>query len=92
MQIKPHNNPVDKPGPSNLAGTEWPIYNPQQIEPKWQRKWEENGLYRSPELGGKPKFYCLDFSPYPSGDGLHVGHCRNYVPDEGYGRCRISIF
>ncbi len=60
----------------------WPEYSPQAIEPKWQRVWEQGGLYLAHEGGGKPKFYCLDFFPYPSGDGLHVGHCRNYVPTD----------
>jgi leucyl-tRNA synthetase len=57
-------------------------YIPNEIEPRWQREWEEQGQYRADESGGKPKYYCLDFFPYPSGDGLHVGHCRNYVPTD----------
>jgi leucyl-tRNA synthetase len=57
-------------------------YNPKEIEPRLQRAWEEAGLYRADEPGDKPKFYCLDFFPYPSGEGLHVGHCRNYVPTD----------
>ena len=60
----------------------FPQYSPQTIEPKWQRYWEETGLYHAHEGGDKPKFYCMDFFPYPSGDGLHVGHCRNYVPTD----------
>ena len=60
----------------------FPQYSPQKIEPKWQRIWEETGLYHAVEGGNKPKFYCLDFFPYPSGDWLHVGHCRNYVPTD----------
>jgi leucyl-tRNA synthetase len=60
----------------------FPPYSPQKIEPKWQRIWEESGIYHAVESGNKPKFYCLDFFPYPSGDGLHVGHCRNYVPTD----------
>jgi leucyl-tRNA synthetase len=60
----------------------FPQYSPQQIEPKWQRIWEEQGLYRATQGGNKPKFYCLDFFPYTSGEGLHVGHCRNYVPTD----------
>jgi len=44
--------------------------------------WEEAGLYRASETGDRPKFYCLDFFPYPSGEGLHVGHCRNYIPTD----------
>lgn len=59
-----------------------PIYNPREIEPRWQQAWEQDGLYLARESGEKPKFYCLDFFPYPSGDGLHVGHCRNYVPTD----------
>lgn len=60
----------------------FPAYSPQSIEPKWQHIWEEKGLYHATEGGNKPKYYCLDFFPYPSGDGLHVGHCRNYVPTD----------
>jgi leucyl-tRNA synthetase len=57
-------------------------YNPNEIEPRWQRIWEETGIYRTVEDSDRPKYYCLDFFPYPSGDGLHVGHCRNYVPTD----------
>jgi leucyl-tRNA synthetase len=60
----------------------WPAYNPQAIEPQWQTAWEQAGLYLAQEGSDKPKYYCLDFFPYPSGDGLHVGHCRNYVPTD----------
>jgi leucyl-tRNA synthetase len=57
-------------------------YNPQVIEAHWQRRWAETGIYRTPDPEGKPTFYCLDFFPYPSGDGLSVGHGRNYVPSD----------
>ncbi len=57
-------------------------YNHRKIEPKWQKVWQETGLYRTPDTTDKPKYYCLDFFPYPSGDGLSVGHCRNYVPTD----------
>jgi len=57
-------------------------YNPQKIEPYWQQAWEEAGLHRADEMVDKPKLYCLDYFPYPSGEGLHVGHCRNYVPTD----------
>jgi leucyl-tRNA synthetase len=60
----------------------WPTYDPASIEPKWQRYWEESQLYRAVQSQDKPKYYCLDFFPYPSGEGLHVGHCRNYVPTD----------
>ncbi len=59
-------------------------YHPHEIEPKWQKQWAETALYRTPAPGdnGAPTFYCLDFFPYPSGAGLSVGHCRNYVPTD----------
>jgi leucyl-tRNA synthetase len=57
-------------------------YVPQQFESGWQQIWEESGLYRTAESENQPSFYCLDFFPYPSGEGLHVGHCRNYVPTD----------
>ena len=60
----------------------WPPYQPQTIEPKWQSLWEQGGLYLAGEPDDRPKYYCLDFFPYPSGDGLHVGHVRNYVPTD----------
>jgi leucyl-tRNA synthetase len=54
-------------------------YIPQQFERKWQDRWEEEGLYRAQDFSDKPKYYLLDFFPYPSGDGLHVGHSKQYV-------------
>jgi len=57
-------------------------YDPREIEAKWQRIWKERDAYRTPDESDRPKFYCLDFFPYPSGDGLSVGHCRNYVPTD----------
>ncbi len=57
-------------------------YNPNKIEPRWQGIWDESGIYKSQNNGRKPKLYCLDYFPYPSGEGLHVGHCRNYVPTD----------
>ena len=64
------------------ATTTIEAYNPQAIETKWQTQWAATDLYRTPEDGAKPAFYCLDFFPYPSGAGLSVGHCRNYVPTD----------
>jgi len=59
-----------------------PYYDPQIIEPKWQADWERQGVYQARQTSDKPKYYCLNFFPYPSGDGLHVGHCRNYIPTD----------
>ena len=54
-------------------------YNPQKIEPKWQKKWEKQKLYQAEDFSKKPKKYLMVEFPYPSGDGLHVGHARSYV-------------
>jgi len=69
------------------------VYNHKEIERKWQEKWEKDGIYRAEDKSSKPasapqdaelrrgkdNFYCLIEFPYPSGEGLHVGHPRSYT-------------
>lgn len=55
-------------------------YRAQTIEPKWQKKWDEEKTFRTDDTDhGKPKFYAMDMFPYPSGAGLHVGHPEGYT-------------
>lgn len=54
-------------------------YNPRQIEKKWQEIWEKEGAFEASDNKDKPKFYALIEFPYPSGQGLHVGHPRPYT-------------
>jgi leucyl-tRNA synthetase len=54
-------------------------YDHRSIEPKWQARWNESGLHKTTFDPSRPKFYALDMFPYPSGAGLHVGHCEGYA-------------
>ena len=56
-----------------------PKYNPAEIEPRWQRFWDQNKTFKTPEKIAGDKLYALDMFPYPSGDGLHVGHPEGYT-------------
>jgi leucyl-tRNA synthetase len=55
-------------------------YDFKKLEKKWRPYWQSMDLYKTGSDSQNPKYYILDFFPYPSGDGLSVGHCRNYVP------------
>ncbi len=62
-----------------------PIYNPSEIEPKWQARWEEDGLYHADIDPKKKKFYALTMLPYTSGD-LHIGHWYPIGPSDARAR------
>ncbi|MBI2410900.1 MAG: leucine--tRNA ligase [Candidatus Kerfeldbacteria bacterium] len=54
-------------------------YNPQEIEPKWQKQWRKRNQFAAADDAKMKKFYCLDMFPYPSAAGLHVGHPEGYT-------------
>jgi len=62
-------------------------YDFQTIETRWQKRWAEAGAFEVTEDPKKPKFYCLEMLPYPSGD-IHVGHVRNYCITDVISRCK----
>ncbi|CAN5157617.1 leucine--tRNA ligase [soil metagenome] len=54
-------------------------YDPKNIEPKWQKYWQETNIFKAVESTPKPRFYSLMEFPYPSGEGLHTGHVRGFT-------------
>ena len=62
-----------------------PMYNPKEIEPRWQQRWEADGLYHSDIDEKRPKHYALTMLPYPSGD-LHIGHWYAMTPSDARAR------
>ncbi len=61
-------------------------YDHRTIEKRWQARWKKSGIYTTKERYGKPKCYVLDMFPYPSGEGLHVGHPKGYIATDIYSR------
>ncbi len=62
-------------------------YDFQAIEKRWQDRWREARTFEVNEDPSRPKFYCLEMLPYPSGD-IHVGHVRNYCITDVISRCK----
>jgi leucyl-tRNA synthetase len=65
-----------------------PAYDSHAIEAKWQEYWEQNKSFSAQDVSPKPKLYVLDMFPYPSGEGLHVGHPEGYSATDMY--CRFQ--
>ena len=71
---------------NNKTNNSFMEYNFSEIEKKWQKAWEENGVYTVSNESDKPHYYVLDMFPYPSGAGLHVGHPLGYIASDIYSR------
>ncbi|EOT30427.1 leucine--tRNA ligase [Enterococcus saccharolyticus] len=65
-------------------------YNHKEVEKKWQKYWAKNNTFNTHDEEGKPKFYALDMFPYPSGQGLHVGHPEGYTATDILARFKRS--
>ena len=63
-------------------------YRPEEIEPRWQEYWEREKTFRGVEDPSREKLYILDMFPYPSAQGLHVGHPEGYTATDIY--CRYK--
>jgi leucyl-tRNA synthetase len=57
-------------------------YRFSEIEKKWQQRWEAEKTFRAADGGSRPKYYVLDMFPYPSAQGLHVGHPEGYTASD----------
>jgi leucyl-tRNA synthetase len=68
-----------------VAGERQDHYPFKEIDARWQRRWEESDLFRAREDAARPKYYCLEMFPYPSGR-IHMGHVRNYAIGDAVSR------
>src|SRR5689334_16442958 len=66
------------------------MYPFKEIEPKWQKKWDDAKIFTARVDQSKPKYYVLDMFPYPSGAGLHVGHVEGYTASDIISRYKRS--
>ena len=67
-------------------------YKPEDIELRWQKIWNDKEVFHSDVDSSRPKFYCLEMFPYPSGH-MHMGHVRNYSIGDSMARFRrLTVF
>ena len=71
-----------------LKGVNQMTFNHLEIEPKWQKYWKEHHTFKTTEDASKKNFYALDMFPYPSGQGLHVGHPEGYTATDAISRMK----
>ena len=71
-----------------LKGVNQMTFNHLEIEPKWQKYWKEHHTFKTTEDASKKNFYALDMFPYPSGQGLHVGHPEGYTATDAVSRMK----
>src|SRR5215212_7082127 len=64
------------------------VYDHKKIEKKWQSIWAKKKIYKTSDNSRKKKFYILDMFPYPSGEGLHVGHPKGYIATDVVSRMK----